>query len=123
MSVYFNVMVFALQVWGTVSSADFRATWEVEWGSVARWVVAITVRFEISDTVVLFNFIAISFCEGVVWTFKRQFVVVLPANFWCIYMLMPAWCHCMMYTDLFSSVLVTRSGSFVSMVHKLCGVS
>lgn len=64
-------MVFALQVWGTVSSEDFRATWGVEWGSVARWAVATTVHFEISDTVVLFNFIRIRFREGVVRTFKK----------------------------------------------------
>jgi len=65
-------MVFALQVWGTVSSEDFRATWGVEWGSVARWVVAITVHFEISDTLVLFNFIRISFCEGDMRTFQKD---------------------------------------------------
>jgi len=116
-------MVFALQVWGTVSSEDFQATWGVEWGSVARWAVAITVHFEISDKVVLFNFIPIRFCEGVIRTYKRHFVMVLPANFWCIYILMPAWSHCMMCTDLFSSVLVTRSGSFVFLVHISCSVS
>jgi hypothetical protein len=66
-------MVFALQVWGTVFSEDFRATWGVEWGSVARWAVATTVHFKISDTVVLFNFIRIRFCEGVVRTFKKTF--------------------------------------------------
>ena len=54
-------MVFALQVWGTVSSEDFRATWGAEWGSVARWAVAITVHFEISDILVLFNFIRMRF--------------------------------------------------------------
>lgn len=59
-------------VWGTVSSEDFRATWGVEWGSVARWVVAITVHFEISDTLVLFNFIRISFCEGDMRTFQKD---------------------------------------------------
>ena len=64
-------MVFAFQVWGTVSSEDFRATWGVEWGSVARWVVATTVHFEISHTVVLFNFIRIRFCEEVMRTFKK----------------------------------------------------
>ena len=77
-------MVFALQVWGTVSSEDFRATWGVEWGSVARWVVAITAHFEISDTIVLFNFIRIRFFEGVMRTLKRHFVMILPADFWCI---------------------------------------
>jgi len=58
-------MVFALQVWETVSSEDFRATWGVEWVSVARWVVAITVHFEISDTAVQF------YSEGVMRTFQK----------------------------------------------------
>jgi hypothetical protein len=58
-------MVFTLQVWGTVSSEDFRATWGVEWGSVARWVAAITAPSEVADMIVLFNFICIRFCEGV----------------------------------------------------------
>ena len=66
-------MVFALQVWGTASSEDFRATWGAEWGSVARWVVAITVHFEVWDTAVLFNFIRIKFCEGVMRTFQKTF--------------------------------------------------
>jgi hypothetical protein len=98
-------MVFAFQVWGTVSSEDFQATWGVEWGSVARWVVAITVHFEVLVTVVIFNLICKGFCEGVVRTFKkRHFIVVLPANFWCIYMFMPAWCPCRICADFFSFV-------------------
>ena len=65
-------MVFAFQVWGTVSSEDFQATWGVEWGSVARWVVAITVHFEVSVAVVIFNLICKGFSEGVVRTFKKD---------------------------------------------------
>jgi hypothetical protein len=59
--------VFALQVWATVSSEDFRATLGVVWGSVARWAVATTVHFELSDAVVLLNFIPISLKDNLFW--------------------------------------------------------
>jgi hypothetical protein len=46
------------QVWETVSSEDVQATWGVEWGSVARWAVAITAHFKISDQPTRFCIIA-----------------------------------------------------------------
>ena len=73
---YLAVMVFAFQVWGTVFSEDFQATWAVEWGSVARWVAAITVHFEISDAVVLFNLICIGFERDSCAQLKRYCIVV-----------------------------------------------
>lgn len=45
------------QVWETVSSEDVQATWGVEWGSVARWAVAITAHFKISDQPTCFHII------------------------------------------------------------------
>lgn len=43
------------QVWGAVSSEDIQAAWGVEWGTVARWAVAITVHFKISNALLSCN--------------------------------------------------------------------
>lgn len=45
------------QVWETVSREDVQATWGVEWGSVARWAVAITAHSKISDQPTCFHII------------------------------------------------------------------
>jgi hypothetical protein len=87
---FLAVMVFAFQVWGTVFSEDFQAAWAVEWGSVARWVAAITVHFEISDAVILFNLICIGFERDSCAQLKEILYCGSPANFWCIYIFMSA---------------------------------
>jgi hypothetical protein len=113
-------MVFVFQVWGTVSSEDFQATWGVEWGSVARWAVAITVHFEVSDAVVLCDFNCIGFCEGVMRTFKRTVYCVSSCR-----LLVHLYLHaCMVPLNdvrLFLFVcLLTRSGSLMFTVYSIC---
>jgi hypothetical protein len=104
------------QVWETVSSEDVQATWGVEWGSVARWAVAITAHFKISDQPTCFH--------SLVWDVERESYEHFQDHFlgFPFHLFIHAQHHYMLssqYTDLFHFV-ATISDRIIFIMHAIC---